>query len=167
MMRCAFAWWCETAIPIAMSVWKLTGRGEHEWRHPSRTYVRTLVKLGVSEPRHGRILILASAVGRIVRSMVALDRVEERRRAVALARHYRDEESLSIAEIARRLGRAEPTVKAYLYDPSDANKGPSWEREAEPGGRELRSHSPAAASRGDVLPRRTFSYARLAVQHRR
>ena len=46
--------------------------------------------------------------------MVALDRVQERRRAVALARHYRVEEGLSIAEIARRLGRAEATAKAYL-----------------------------------------------------
>jgi len=54
-----------------------------------------------------------------------LDRVQERRRAVALARHYRDEEGLSIAEVARRLGRAEATVKAYLYDPSDANKRPA------------------------------------------
>jgi DNA-binding NarL/FixJ family response regulator len=61
---------------------------------------------------------LASAVDRIVRSMVALHRVEERRRAVALARHFRDGEDLSIADIARRLGRAEATVKAYLYDPS-------------------------------------------------
>ena len=50
--------------------------------------------------------------------MVDLDRVQERRRAVALARHYRDEEDLSIREISRRLGRAEATVKAYLYDPS-------------------------------------------------
>ena len=42
------------------------------------------------------------------------DQVSERRRAVALARHYRDHEGLAIAEIARRLGRAEGTVKAYL-----------------------------------------------------
>jgi Sigma-70, region 4 len=83
-------------------------------RHPLRTYVRILVKLGVSAPGRGPFLLLASAVGRMVRSMVALDRVHERRRAVALARHYRDEEGLSIAEIARRLGRAEATVKAYL-----------------------------------------------------
>ncbi len=48
------------------------------------------------------------------------DRVSERRRAVALARHYRDQEGLAIAEIARRLGRAEGTVKAYLYDPLGA-----------------------------------------------
>ena len=95
------------------------------------------------------------------------DRVSERRRAAQVARHYRDQDNLTIAEIARRIGRAEATVKAYLYDPSDANKGPSWEREAEPGGRELRSHPPAAASRGDVLPRRTLFCARLAVQHRR
>jgi hypothetical protein len=45
------------------------------------------------------------------------DRVRERRRAAQLARYYRDQENLTIAEIARRLGRAEGTVKAYLYDP--------------------------------------------------
>ena len=47
-----------------------------------------------------------------------LDRVAERRRAAQLARHYQDQERLSIAEIARRLGRAEATIKAYLYDPT-------------------------------------------------
>jgi predicted transcriptional regulator len=34
------------------------------------------------------------------------------RRAAAAARHYRDQEALSIKKIARRLGRAEATVKA-------------------------------------------------------
>ena len=46
-----------------------------------------------------------------------LDRVRERRRAAQLARHYREQEGLTIAEIAQRLGRAEATIKAYLYDP--------------------------------------------------
>jgi hypothetical protein len=47
-----------------------------------------------------------------------LDRVAERQRAVALARHYRDTEGLSIAQIAERLGRAPATVKGYFYDPT-------------------------------------------------
>jgi AraC-like DNA-binding protein len=46
------------------------------------------------------------------------DRVLERRRAVALARHYREQEGLSIGQIASRLGRAPATVKAYFYDPT-------------------------------------------------
>ena len=57
--------------------------------------------------------------------MAGVDRVHERRRAAALARHYRDQEGLPVAEIARHLGRAQATVKAYLYDPSDANKRPT------------------------------------------
>src|SRR5881227_4224258 len=46
------------------------------------------------------------------------DRVVERRRAVALARHFREEEGLSIAQVAGRLGRSPATVKAYFYDPT-------------------------------------------------
>ena len=45
-------------------------------------------------------------------------RVLERRRAVALARHYREFEGLSNAQIAHRLGRSPATVKAYFYDPT-------------------------------------------------
>jgi AcrR family transcriptional regulator len=50
------------------------------------------------------------------------DRVVERRRAAALARHFRECEGLSIAQIAERLGRSPATIKAYFYDPSQANK---------------------------------------------
>jgi AraC-like DNA-binding protein len=46
------------------------------------------------------------------------DRVVERRRAVALARHYREAEELSIAQIAARLGRSPATIKSYFYDPT-------------------------------------------------
>jgi hypothetical protein len=49
-----------------------------------------------------------------------MDRVAERRRAVALARHYRDFEGLSIRQIASRLGRSPATIKAYFYDPTGA-----------------------------------------------
>jgi DNA-binding NarL/FixJ family response regulator len=47
-------------------------------------------------------------------STAVADRVAERRRAVALARHYRAAEGLSIAQIADRLGRSPATVKAYF-----------------------------------------------------
>ena len=110
-------------------LWKLTGRGEDEVGLPvsserrKRAYALPASPIASSHPRQAghprrqvarQSLLPASAVRPIVRRMVALDRVEERRRAVALARHYRDEEGLSIAEIARRLGRAEATVMAYL-----------------------------------------------------
>jgi hypothetical protein len=49
---------------------------------------------------------------------VGTHRVLERRRAVALARHYREFEGLSIRQIADRLGRSPATVKAYFYDPT-------------------------------------------------
>ena len=61
----------------------------------------------------------------MVAGMPAGDRVRERRRAAALARHYRDEEGLSIAQVAARLGRSPATVKAYFYDPSYATKRPA------------------------------------------
>jgi hypothetical protein len=49
-------------------------------------------------------------------------RVVERRRAVSLARHFREAEGLSNTEIADRLGRSPATIKAYFYDP-DGEKG--------------------------------------------
>jgi AraC-like DNA-binding protein len=51
---------------------------------------------------------------------VVADRVLERRRAVALARHFREAEGLSIREIADRLGRSPATIKANFYDPTGA-----------------------------------------------
>ena len=48
----------------------------------------------------------------------AYNRVLERRRAVALARHFREAEGLSIRQIADRLGRSPATIKAYFYDPT-------------------------------------------------
>jgi AraC-like DNA-binding protein len=47
-----------------------------------------------------------------------LERVLERRRAVALSQHYRYQEDLSIGQIADRLGRSPSTIKAYFYDPT-------------------------------------------------
>ncbi len=46
-----------------------------------------------------------------------LRRCRERRRAVKLARHYRDSERLALAEIAVLLGRSRATIREYLYDP--------------------------------------------------
>jgi hypothetical protein len=59
--------------------------------------------------RSGR---LSSTFGRL--GVLMLDRVTERRRAAQLARHYRDQEGLPIAEIARRVGRAQATIKSYI-----------------------------------------------------
>jgi hypothetical protein len=87
------------------------------------------------------------------------DRVSERRRAVALARHYRDEENLTIAEIARRLGRAEATVKAYLYDPSYANKGPYTSL----GATRAVYGAPGAESRPGLQQHRTRTHAAMGV----
>src|SRR5947209_11275694 len=50
--------------------------------------------------------------------LAVYNRVLERRRGVALARHFREAEGLSIAQIADRLGRSPATIKAYCYDPT-------------------------------------------------
>jgi AcrR family transcriptional regulator len=49
-------------------------------------------------------------------STAGTGRVLESRRAVALARHYREFEGFSIRQIADRLGRSPAAVKAYFYD---------------------------------------------------
>jgi AraC-like DNA-binding protein len=51
-------------------------------------------------------------------STAGTGRVLERRRAVDLARHYREFEGLSIRQIADRLGRSPATIKAYFYEPT-------------------------------------------------
>jgi AraC-like DNA-binding protein len=51
-------------------------------------------------------------------STATYERVIERRRAVALAHHFREAEGLSIKQIAGRLGRSPATVKSYFYDPT-------------------------------------------------
>ena len=53
----------------------------------------------------------------------AYDRVVERRRAVALAWHFREAEGLSIARIPDRLRRSPATVKACYYDPTGEKAG--------------------------------------------
>jgi len=54
---------------------------------------------------------------RSTRSYQVSDRVNAASaRPAALTRHYRDRASLTIAEIVRRLGRAEDAAKAYLCD---------------------------------------------------
>ena len=80
------------------------------------------------------------------------DRVAERRRAVALARHYREYEGLSIRQIADRIGRSPATIKAYFCDPSDANKG----LRLGTGGQGRRSRAPGSpARRGTMTKKRS------------
>jgi hypothetical protein len=47
-------------------------------------------------------------------------RSDERRRAVQLARHYREHENMAVGQIAQRLGRSAATIRGYLYDPDGA-----------------------------------------------
>src|SRR5436305_2248231 len=117
-------------------------------RFPDRLLWRTCV---AREGERAMPYIAYMAAGTLT---AAYDRVIERRRAVALAHHFRQAEGLSITQIADRLGRSPATVKAYFYDPTDANKGLSREGVAKAGGRESGVHLPAAAARGEILPRR-------------
>ncbi|MBV9195856.1 MAG: helix-turn-helix domain-containing protein [Solirubrobacterales bacterium] len=93
------------------------------------------------------------------------DRSRERLRAVALARHYREQEHLTVAEIARRLGRSKATVHAYLTTRLMLTKGLAGN------GRPRRE---VASSGVTCSPRRheetswpggLFSALELAVQH--
>jgi hypothetical protein len=68
-------------------------------------------------PRHASIWAVLGRHG----ARLVFERVlpcPERRRAVALARHFREAEGLSIAQIADRLRRSPATIKAYFYDPT-------------------------------------------------
>lgn len=68
-------------------------------------------------PAAGRVSVPAILVGMDAgRPGEAYDRVAERYRAVALARHFREAEGLTITQIAQRLGRSPATIKAYFYD---------------------------------------------------
>jgi hypothetical protein len=83
--------------------------------------------------------------------MAAADRVQERRRAAALVRHYRDEEGLSIAEIDRRLGRAPATVRAYLYEPT-GEKAAAVKRRHQGVCRGCDAPTAARGGKGDAYP---------------
>ena len=86
--------------------------------------------------------------------MLMTDRVSERCRAAQLARHYRDQEGLTIAEIARRLGRAEAPTPSAAPERLGVNAveirtgGYVWPSVNGPDGRRQRyGHSSAAATR--------------------
>jgi hypothetical protein len=78
-------------------------------------------------------------------------RVVERRRAVALARHYREAEGLSIAQIAERLGRTPATVKAYFYDPT-GEKARAVKRRYQGVCRGCGAPTTARGGKGDAYP---------------
>ena len=79
---------------------------------------------------------------------VKYHRVLERRRAVALARHFREAEGLSIAQIAERLGRSPATIKAYFdHLMGEGARAQGALRGRVPG---LRRVYPAAQRKGDA-----------------
>jgi hypothetical protein len=98
------------------------------------------------------------------------DCVIERRRAVALAHHFREAEGLSIAEIAEiaeRLGRSPTTIKAYFYDPTGEKARAVKARTAVRGRRTRAPHAgewPAASVVTRVFG--TWSVARAVAARR-
>ena len=98
-------------------------------RRPTRADTLESAKLGYASTRTGLLSVwwarrkpqsaeVASGAVTGIASLARTDRVAERRRAVALARHFREAEGLSVAQIADRLGRSPATIKAYFYDPT-------------------------------------------------
>jgi hypothetical protein len=87
--------------------------------------------------------------------MAGIDRVQERRRATALARHCRDQDGLPNAEIARRLGRAQATIKAYLWTRSAKSRARSRRATGASAGaaarRPCKPEAPSAADAGLYL----------------
>ena len=79
--------------------------------------------------------------------LAGYDRVLERRRPVALARHFREVEVLSIAQLAARLGRSPATIKTYFSDPSDDNNRPADNPQGDSSGRLVVMHGRRSASR--------------------
>jgi len=80
------------------------------WRSGATTLIRQRPHIAAASPLFRTVVDPARAVSvrrPYLHGMATVsDRVEERRRAVQLARHYREAEGLSIAQIAQRLGRS-------------------------------------------------------------
>ena len=77
--------------------------------------------------------------------------MSERRRAVELARHIREVEGRSIAQVAERLGRSPARVKAYFYDPTGEKA------------RAVRGDTSACAAAARPTPSRATAKATLTV----
>ncbi len=87
-------------------------------------------------------------------------RVAQRRRAVALVRHFREAEGLSIAQIADRLGRSAATVKAYFYD-ATGEKARAVKARYQGVCRGCGAYTQPRNGKGDA-----YAYARPAIQAR-
>jgi hypothetical protein len=96
------------------------GAGRHRRAGVATTADRQLTRCPARNPCRSARRCSAQYLGGMCSAAppAASDRVNERRRAVALARHFREAEGLSIVQIADRLGRSPATIKAYFYDPT-------------------------------------------------